>query len=236
MTKSATLSCLVVDDDPMSRTLLEEYVARHDSLRLIGSCVDAVEASNVLRRTDADIILLDIEMPAMSGIELARTIHEPTKVILVSGKTDYAVDAFDVDVTDYLLKPVSYARFLRAVRRAVHAFEAEAKAPAMAATASVFVRSEGKLVKIALSSVHWLEAQGDYVLINMTDRRLMTHATMKALADKLPSSEFVRVHRSYIVRLDSIDDVEDSSLVIGRTVIPIGASYRQAFMEQLEML
>jgi DNA-binding LytR/AlgR family response regulator len=237
MTRTKVTRCLVVDDDPMSRALLEEYVSRHEALELADSCADAVEAANRLRRKDVDLILLDIEMPEMSGIELAKDLGPETRVILVSGKSEYAVTAFDIEVVDYLLKPVSYGRFLRAIRRSLHRPDTEVTDPGASERGKyVFVKSDGKLVKVVLDSIQWIEAQGDYVLIHEEGRRIMMHGTMSKLAKKLPSDAFSRVHRSYIVRLDCIDDIEDSSVVIGRTVIPIGASYRQDFLNRLETL
>lgn len=237
MTHKNTIRCLVVDDDPMSRALIEEYVDRHDALELAAACSDAVQASNRLQQKDVDLIFLDVEMPQMSGLELAKDVGKETRIILISGKPEYAVAAFDIEVVDYLLKPVSYARFLRSVRRALHDSEAgHAEIGASEASGYVFVKSDGKLVKVHLDSIQWIEAQGDYVLIYENGRRIMMHSTMNKLSEKLPSNSFSRVHRSYIVRLDCIDDIEDSNLVIGRTVIPIGASYRQEFMNRLETL
>jgi DNA-binding LytR/AlgR family response regulator len=228
------MRCVVVDDDPLSRHVIEHFVANYDALDLVGSCSNAVEASNLLQHEAVDLILLDIEMPVMTGIEFVRSLSPVPQVILVTAKEEYALEAFDVDVTDYLLKPVTFSRFLQAIQRAQRRLQPAA--PASEPPAHVFVKSDGKLVKLDLNSVQWIEAQGDYVAIRTKERKLLIHSTMKALEEKLPSSLFARVHRSYIVRIDQIDDIEDTSIVIDRQVIPIGSSYREPLLQRLNTI
>lgn len=230
------IRCLVVDDDEMSRTVLEHFVGQHDALTLVGSCESAIEAVNVLRTETIDLAFLDVEMPMMSGLDLVKSLDQRPQIILVTAKQDYAIEAFDVEVTDYILKPLTYARFLKSVQRAQRNLE---PAPAEAASEEpeyVFIKAEGRLVKLQLDAVRWIEAQGDYVMIHTQDQKYMVHSTMKGMQNKLPSSAFARVHRSYIVRLDQIADIEDTTLVIGRQVIPIGASYRKKLLAQLNTL
>ena len=240
------MRCLVVDDDPLSRKVIEHYIAQHDALELVASCESAIEAANVLQRQGIDLVFLDVEMPLMTGIELAKSLDERPQIVLVTAKEEYAIEAFDVEVTDYLLKPVAYARFLQAVQRAQRrasaaapsASPAEPPPAAAPAPSYVFVRTEGRLVRLELERVLWIEAQGDYVMIHTSDKekRYLVHATMKSMQDKLPDSAFVRVHRSYIVRLDRIDDIEDTTIVMDRKVIPIGASYKEALLRRLNTI
>ncbi len=226
------MKCLVVDDEALSRAFMEHFIARHDALELVGSCESGIEAANVLQQQAVDLLFLDVEMPEMTGMELIESLIDRPQIILVTAKEDYAVQAFNVEVTDYLLKPVTYARFLKAVQRAEERLHAR-KAPA---TEYVFVKTEGRLVKLDLATVRWIEAQGDYVLIHTTGKRYLVHSTMKGMQERLPAGDFARVHRSYIVRLDQIADIADATIVIDRQVIPIGASYRNGLLKRLNRL
>ncbi len=248
------MKCLVVDDDAMSRRMIKHFVDLHDGLMLARSCASAIEAANVLQKEVFDLIFLDVEMPEMTGIELVKHLTPHAQIILVTGKEDYALEAFNIEATDYLLKPVSYARFLKAVQRAQQRIapppSAEPTAPPQKSPPSapsehgssndetadehhVFMKIDGRLVKMDLRTIQWIEAQGDYMLIHATDREFMLLTTMKSMVAKLPSKYFVRVHRSFLVRLDQITDVEEGSLVIGRKVIPIGGSYKEALLNRL---
>lgn len=238
------MTCLVVDDDPVARALVAQFATRHDALTLVGTCADAVEAANVLARQRAegapvDLVFLDVEMPEMTGLELAGALgadNARPQVVLITSKAEYAREAFDVEATDYLVKPPTYARFLTAVDRALARAQ---PAPASAAPAddpdTLFVKADGRLVRLDLREVSWIEAQKDYVLFHTDAKDHLVHTTMKALEARLPAA-FARVHRSYLVRIDRIGDVEDSSLVIGRKVIPVGATYRAALLERLNTL
>ncbi|HET6569310.1 MAG TPA: LytTR family DNA-binding domain-containing protein [Rhodothermales bacterium] len=225
------MRCLIVDDDELSRTLIQNFIAHQEGLELAGSCGSAVEAANLLERRPVDLIFLDIEMPVMSGMDFVTALPDRPQIIFVTAKQEYALQAFDVEVTDYLLKPVSYGRFLKAVHRAQRQF---ILASAQHADSShVFIKTDGRLTKLDLGSVRWIEAQGDYAIIRTSQRNLTVHTTMKALEDKLPPALFARVHRSYIVRLDQIDGIEDASIIMDRDVIPIGSSYRDALLQRL---
>lgn len=228
------MKCLVVDDEALSRAFMEHFIARHDALELVGSCESGIEAANVLQHQPVDLLFLDVEMPEMSGMELIESLTERPQIILVTAKQDYAVQAFDVEVTDYLLKPVTYARFLKAVQRAEE--RVRLKARAAPPSEYVFVKTEGRLVKLDLATIRWIEAQGDYVMIHTAHRRHLVHSTMKGMQARLPADAFARVHRSYIVRLNQIADIADASIVIDRKVIPIGASYRNDLLRRLNRL
>lgn len=168
------LRCMVVDDDELFRSVMEHFIEQHDALRLSASCTSAVEAANVLQREAVDLLFLDVEMPEMSGLELLRNLQQRPQVVLVTGKEDYAVDAFDVEVTDYLLKPVNYARFLKAVERA-----RRTAAPQTAEGPDhVFVKTNGRLVKLGLKEIQYVEAQGDYMLVQTPEERYLVHSTM----------------------------------------------------------
>lgn len=231
------MRCLIVDDDALVRAIMENFVDQHDGLTLVETCSSAIEASNFLDKERVDVIFLDVEMPGMTGLDLVKSLSERPQIVLVTSKAEYAVDAFEVEVTDYLLKPVTYARFLKAVQRVQRKVEeANSAATPITDEKTVFIKSEGRLVKVNLDEIQWVEAQGDYVMIHTEEDRHIVHSTMKGMSSKLPDHDFVRVHRSYIVRIDQIEDIEDASLVIGRKVIPIGASYKSKLLSRLNTL
>ena len=222
------MKCLVVDDDAVARSLLEVYVRRHDALELVTSCANAIDAANVLTSDPIDVLFLDVMLPEIDGLSLLRSLPHHPHVVLVSASAEFAVEAFDIEVVDYLLKPISYARFLKAVERVIRSVER--------ADETVFVKVEGRLVKVDLNSVRWIEAQGDYVMFHLSDKQILASTTMRKLSATLPSKDFVRVHRSYIVRLDKIGDIEDTTIVIDRDVIPISASYKEELLGRLTRL
>lgn len=235
------MRCLVVDDDAMARAVLEHFIAQHASLELVGSCENAVDAVNLLQQEPVDVMFLDVEMPSMTGLELVQSLVHPPQVIMVTAKQEYALEAFEIEVADYLLKPVSYPRFLKAIQRVerqLHLERQQTERPSEieGSTRFVFIRSEGKLIRLNLETIQWIEAQGDYVLIHAAPKRYLVHATMKGLQDKLPAADFVRVHRSYIVRIDRIDDIADTTLVIDRKVIPLGSAYKDELLQRLRMI
>lgn len=221
------MRCLLVDDDAVARAVLEKYVGRHDGLHMVASCDSAVTAANLLAKGDVDLLFLDVLMPEMSGMELLRSLAHPPRVILVSARPEFAVEAFDFEVADYLLKPVTYARFLRAVERAGRVAESGG------AEDTLFVKVEGRLVKVDLADLEWMEAQGDYVLMHCHDRDLLASTSMRKLEEVLSQRKFARVHRSYIVRMDKIEDIEESTIVIGRKVVPISSGYRESLHRRL---
>jgi DNA-binding LytR/AlgR family response regulator len=228
------MRCLVVDDDGLSRTVLEHFIAQHDGLTLVGSFTNAVEAANSLQQDGVDLAFVDIEMPEMSGLELIQSAGAGPQFIVVSIREDYAVEAFNVEVTDYLLKPVRYPRFLKAVERARRR---NADTNLSQSTSDyVFVKTEGRLVKLDLQKVLWIEAQGDYACIHMDGKSQLVHSRMKTLENRLPPRDFVRVHRSFIVRIEKVSDIGDTTLVIDRHVIPIGPRYRDALLGRLNTL
>jgi len=247
------IRCLIADDDPSSQNLLTKYVDRHARLEAVGVCEDGIEASNILWEKEVELILLDVEMPEMSGLELVESLSDPPAIVLVTGHEEYAVDAFEVDVVDYLVKPVSYARFLTAIERASErlgaggsptepapavAREEVHESPHLADTSDehVFLKDGRRLIRVALQDIQWITAQGDYMLVQTQSDRYMINSTMKELESKLPSRQFVRIHRSHMVRIDQIKDIEDTTLIIEGKMLPIGPSYQEELIERIQTL
>jgi two-component system, LytTR family, response regulator len=232
------MRCLIADDDPLSLAQLERLVRQHGDLELIAACSNAVEAAGWLRREAVDLLILDVEMPEMSGLELLRSLTVRPLVVLVTASASYAVEAFEVEVADFLVKPITPSRFLKTVERLRRQRPEPVPVPSSAGGAQrhLFARVEGRLVRIDFADLQRVEANGDYVVLHTAQKKHTLHATLKTVEERLPGDEYVRVHRSHIVRLDQIVDIEEGTLVIGRDVIPIGASYRPGLLARLQSL
>lgn len=219
----------------MARVALRHLVEEADFLQLAGECEDGTDAVSFLMQQPVDLLFLDVEMPRMSGLELLESLRQRPLVILITSKRDYAVEAFDFQVVDYLVKPVTYPRFVLAVQRARELFQQSARPFNPVAAEPLFVRSGGNLVRIRLEDILFLQALGDYVTVVTADKRLPVHATMKEMEQKLPPDQFVRTHRSYIVALPRIDHIEENTIRIDKHLIPVSEGYRPKLMERLRM-
>ncbi|MBI1185178.1 response regulator [bacterium] len=230
----SVLKSIIVDDEEMSRNILKNFVSKTQNLEAVALCEDGIEASNYLSRHVVDLIFLDIEMPEMSGIDLIKSLNKPPMVILVTSKREHAIEAFEYNVVDYVLKPFDYARFLKAVNKAreIHSANNESNDD----DPDIFVKVDSRLVKIHSSDVNWIEALGDYIVINTAESKYIVHNTMKGIESKLSSDKFLRVHRSYIVRLDKIETLDESVIVIKQKIIPIGGTYKSRLMNRLNMV
>lgn len=228
------LRCLIVDDDPLSVQVVENCIASTPFLTAVGSCESAVAAAEVLRTQEVDLLFLDVEMPLMSGIDLLNTLQNPPLVVLITSSKQYAVEAFEHDVVDYLVKPVSYARFLKAAQRALEVSQAHPTEAATPADADfTFMKVDTKLVKVLFDEVRYVEALGDYVHIVTGQSKLIVYSTMKAVEEKFPDTLFVRVHRSFIVNLKRVQAIEDNNIIIDSKHIPIGQTYMREVFQRL---
>ncbi|MBS1509001.1 MAG: response regulator transcription factor [Bacteroidetes bacterium] len=227
-------NCLLVDDDEMSRRTLEELIKKIKNWKLIASCSNVIEARDHLQNYSIDVLFLDVEMPDITGLEFLKMLTDTPEVVIVSSKEKYALDAFEYEVTDYLLKPVSPERFLKTVTRIENRLASDNENYSTAD--SVFVKANNQVVKIMLQDILWVEAYGDYVSIFTDKDRYVIHATMKGIEGKLPSDQFLRVHRSFIIRVDKINAIEDTLIVIGKKLIPIGESFKTELMSRLKFL
>jgi len=225
------MRCLIVDDDKVQRELIAGFVRETHSLTLSGSCESAVKAANILNEIAIDLILLDIAMPIMSGLEFLRHVDVNAQIILITSKEQHALEAFEYDVTDYLLKPVSYSRFLKAISKARN--QPGNFNHTRSAANEIFVKANSVLEKIKLTDVLLIEAAVDYVLIRTADSKYMVNSSLSSILNKLPKKDFVRVHRSYVVRIDKIDSIDGNTVVVNDQFIKIGRSYRKGFMQRI---
>ncbi|HBH24289.1 MAG TPA: DNA-binding response regulator [Cytophagales bacterium] len=228
------LNCLIVDDDEMSRNVISHFISKTDFLELVETFENAIEASNYLKSGDIDVIFLDINMPEMTGMEMIQTLDEDFEVILITSASQYAVEAFEKSVTDYLVKPVDYARFLKASQKALK--NIETKRLKTDNLNEIYVKADNKLVRLQLDNLIYVEALADYVIIHTPEKKYIVHYTMKGIENRLPSKQFARIHRSYIVNTERIDALEDNSIVIKDKYLPIGASYKESLMGRLNLL
>lgn len=231
------MNCIIVDDNPLARLALRNLILDVEFLTLAGECEDALQAIDCMQREAVDLLFLDVEMPKMSGFELLSSLPQPPLVILITSKREYAVEAFDFRVVDYLVKPVAVPRFMAAVQRALELFRQSGKGSgAVQEKEDIFVRSGNQLVRVALSEILFVQALGDYINIVTPGKRHSIHLTMKSMEQRLPAGRFVRAHRSYIVALDKIENIEENSILLYKHIIPIGESYRSRLLEQLNLL
>lgn len=240
-------TCLIVDDERPALKLLKAYIEKLPHLKLIGSCENAMQAIVALERESPDLLFLDIHMPELTGLELLRVLKVKPQVIMTTAYREFAVEGFALDVTDYLVKPFSFERFTQAVNKAIEQVKLRRKTlpnPIAAPTSEdqsplqdhFFARTHHKLEKIILSEILYLESMREYVAIHTINKRFVITQTMRNMEEELPKEQFFRVHRSYIVALDHIREMYGNIIVIGEKEIPIGASYRKAFFDQVRQL
>lgn len=227
-----SLRCLVVDDDPLAVQIVENCLANTPFLTHAGSCTSALAAAEILREQPIDLLFLDVEMPLMSGLDLLRTLRNPPLVVLITSNKGYAVEAFEYAVLDYLVKPISYARFLQAAQQAREALASRIQ-PAAADAAFTFVKVDSKLVKVQFDEVLFVEALGDYVHIVTKRSKLIVYSTLRAIEEKFPAALFVRVHRSFIVSIRQIQTIEDNSILLADKLVPIGQTYHKEVFQRL---
>lgn len=235
---SQTYSCIIVEDDGASRLILENYINRIEFLELKASLKSGKEGFNFLvNNPDVDILLLDINMPEMSGIELMKSVPELPETILITTESGYAVEAFDLWALDYLVKPVQFERFAKAIHRAIDTiYFTKRPASDQEDQKEIYVKSNSKFYKLSYQDIYFIEALADYVLVYTDSTRYIVYSTMKAIEEKLKGNTFVRVHRSYVINLRKIQFIEGNTLIINGKHIPISKTYQDALFQKLNFL
>ena len=229
-----TLRCIIVDDEPLAVKMLEAYVARTPQLQLVASFNDPVEALSAIRSQAPELVFLDIQMPDLDGMELSRMLPADTRVIFTTAFKQYAFESYEVSALDFLLKPIRYQKFLEAVQKAQEWFALKDAAAAQAPSekTALFLKVEGVLRKVELADILYVEGMKDYVMFHLASSRepLVTHMTMKSVEEMLPTKEFMRIHRSYIVALSHISSVSaGGDLKVGPALLHVSDAYREAF-------
>ncbi|KOH42520.1 LytR/AlgR family response regulator transcription factor [Sunxiuqinia dokdonensis] len=223
-------NCLIVDDEPIAIRVIKNHLSEFKNLRLVGECNHAIEAIEVLSKTKVDLLFLDIQMPQITGVEFLKNLNHPPKVIFTTAYRDYAIEAFELDVIDYLLKPISLLRFSKAINR----FYQRVNETASSVTDltqnlpadHLFVKADKKLHKVSFNELVYLESYGDYVLVHTEKGKITVKERISHLEEQLPQNRFLRVHRSYIISIDKVSSLLPGLVELGTHKVPIGRSYK----------
>lgn len=249
-----TLTCIIVEDEPLARQLLEQYVLKVPYLQLIKSFSNPIEALDFLRNNDIDLLFSDIQMPEITGITLLKILHKKPLIILTTAYSEYAIEGYELDVIAYLLKPITFDKFLKAVEKATQLKAKELQANQISETqihtettpppyekttepeapSFIFVKDGTRLIKVRLEDILYIEGLKDYVSIITKDKKIVSLQTMKSLEAQLPESQFIRIHNSYIISVEGIDAIEKDRVQIGKNFLPVSDTYRKTFKEFIE--
>lgn len=224
------LNCLVIDDEPIAREGIEGFIEKLDFLQLVGSLSHALKASQFLREHPIDLLYLDIQMPDLSGLEFLRSLPHPPMVIFTTAHRKYAVDGFELDAVDYLMKPISFERFLKASNKALETFQ---KTAPTQSEDFFFIKSDKQYIKIAIEDIYYVESAKDYVFIHTQEAKHLALLSLKQLEERLPGHQFIRVHRSYLVGIAHIDVLQGNRLFIQGQEIPISRTLQDEVFKKL---
>jgi DNA-binding LytR/AlgR family response regulator len=229
------IRCIAIDDEPLALKQIGGYIERTPFLELVSLCDSAFQAMEVLKDEPVDLLFVDIHMPDLTGMEFVKSLTQPIQVIFTTAHSQYAVEGFQVDAIDYLLKPIDYNSFLKAANKAHSLFDLQSKQPDSLSSREdfLFIKSAYKIVRIRLDDIKYIEGKGEYVMIHLTsDKPVMSLLSMKSVEEQLPDDRFMRIHRSYIVSLDKISTIERNRIVFdGTTYIPVSEQYKEKFQD-----
>ena len=229
------MNCLIVDDNKMARSVLKHQVNDIAFLNLVAECEDVMQATNIMNKEKIDLLLLDVQMPKISGIDFLKSVTKRPYVILITSRPEFAVEAFEYNVIDYIVKPVIESRLIKAIMRVKEIHDSNSKT-IKSDKEYFFFREKGVLSKLRIIDILYIQAMGDYIIINTPDKKHTIHYTLSAIEKELPPEKFLRVHRSYIAALDKIDTVENGTVYINQTHIPVSDTQRSALMTRLNLL
>ena len=224
------VNCLVVDDEELARTLLENYISRLPHLNLVEKCTNPLDALKVLEETPIDILFLDIQMPELSGIDFLKTLQKQPKVIFTTAYSEYAIEGYQLDVVDYLLKPFGFERFVQAVNKATGLLETHSK---NSEKDYLLVKSEHKVHKIKFEDIRYIQSMREYVAYFLPDRKILALNSLKKLEEELPEDQFIRIHKSYIVPIQKVTTLEGNMVHIGNEKLPIGNLYKEEVLKRI---
>ena len=229
------LNCLIIDDEPIARKGLEEYVQEIGFLHCVASCENALKAVSYLNEQKIDLIYLDIQMPKMSGIDFLKSLKNPPLTIITTAYSDYALEGYTLDVIDYLVKPITFQRFLKASQKALEFFQLKSKAENSNAPAVdyFFVRCERKFEKVFFSEVSYIEGMQNYAVIHTVDRKLITYITLTSLENQLPKDQFLKVHKSFLISIPHVKAIEGDEILLEHARIPISRALRDQVVQQI---
>jgi len=233
------MNCIIVDDEPLAREVLESFVGRIDGLELLASCDNAIKAFDILKKEQVDLIFLDIQMPKLNGIDFLKVLDPIPKVIFTTAYREYAIESYELNVVDYLLKPISFQRFLMAVNKAMNGADKVLEEPKpvldelRSDTPYIFLKADRKMVKVYLKDILYIESLKDYVRIKLPQKDVISLQKISFLEQKLPEDCFIRIHRSFIVPIKKIEAFSNNVIEIGGTELPIGRNYKDKVLNVL---
>ncbi|HEX5150169.1 MAG TPA: LytTR family DNA-binding domain-containing protein [Parafilimonas sp.] len=228
------IKCLIIDDEPLAQKGITEYVNDVEFLELCGVFENALKAVDIIHQKKIDLLFLDIQMPRISGLEFLKALQDPPLVILTTAYPQYALESYELDVLDYLVKPISFPRFLRAVTKAKEHIEARTThANMQEAGDHIFIKSDNRIVKILFSDILYVEALQNYICIHTPEKRYISYLTFKSIEESLPKDLFLKVHKSYIVQLAKVEAIEGNQLQVSRFTIPISRNNKEEVLQRL---
>jgi len=230
---NTVINCLVVDDEPIARKGLMEYIRQIDYLYLVDQCNSAAEAAGMLQKNKVDLVFLDIQMPKLTGIEFVKALANPPLIIFTTAFSEYALEGFELDVVDYLLKPISFPRFLKSVEKAQNYLHARNKELSITQD-FFFIKCNGKIEKIVMADVIYIEAMSNYVIIHTREKKYITYLTFSGIEEQLPSNLFIRVHKSFLVAVSAIQTIDGNKVITGLVSLPLSKNYRNDVMNRIE--
>ncbi len=231
--------CLIVDDEPLARDLIRGHVEKLENFEIVAECSDAMKALNILREKQVDLMFMDIQMPQITGIEFLKTLKHPPKVIITTAYREYALEGFELDVVDYLLKPITFERFLKSVNKFYQMNQDDVQVVAPSATEKlteelfIYVKENKKVVKVYLSEIKYIEGLSEYVQLFTDKRKIITKTSMAQMEEKLPQENFLRIHKSFIVSIGKIEAFTANTIEIQGKELPIGRSFKNAVLSAL---
>ncbi|SHH91052.1 two component transcriptional regulator, LytTR family [Chryseolinea serpens] len=229
------LNCLIVDDEPVARKGLEEHMQAIDFLHCVASCEDALKAASYVNEQKIDLMYLDIHMPKVTGIDFLKMLKNPPITILTTAYPDYAVEGYSLDVMDYLVKPITFERFLKASQKAMEYFQLKLRAGQNGAPEVdyYFVRCDRKFEKVFFRDIAYVEGMQNYVILHIGDRKLITYITLTSLEDQMPKDQFLRVHKSFLISLPHVKAIEGDEIILENARIPIGRTLREQVVQRI---
>ncbi|MET0461542.1 MAG: LytTR family DNA-binding domain-containing protein [Chitinophagaceae bacterium] len=231
------MNVVIVDDNPIARTTLKQLASRVKDLVVVAECENAIDARDILRNEPVDLLLLDIEMPEMSGLELTRDLGAKRPLIIfTTSRKDYAVEAFELNVVDYIVKPVTLSRFIQAIDKARDIRQSIGEEMKVSSDAFIFIRDSSVVRRLSIDEILYAEAMGDYVKLHTAQKFYAIHTTLKAAEERLPSSQFLRIHRSYIVAVSKIDTIQEGAVIVNGKPLPVADAYRAGLNKRMNIL
>ena len=232
-----TINCLIVDDNIIARTTMKQLASQVKDITLVGECANAMDAYNLLQEQPVDLILLDIEMDGMSGLELTKNLgNKSPLIVFTTSKKEYAAEAFELNVVDYILKPVTPSRFIQTIDKVRNLLQSNTEEFKLTEDEFIFIRDSNIVRRLKINDILYAEAMGDYVKLHTLQKYYAIHATLKSVEERLPAFKFLRVHRSFIVAISKIDTLQDGALVINSKPVPVADAYRASLNKRMNIL